>query len=872
MDPVVEQIARSLAQTFRVERELGGGGMSRVFLSTEIALGRRVVLKVLTPEMTEGVSIDRFRREILLAARLHHAHIVPLLSAGEAGGLPWFSMPFVEGESLRARLLRGELPIEDVVRTLRDVASALAYAHARGVVHRDIKPDNVLLAEGGAQVADFGVAKALADAGLTTGSDLTAAGIALGTPAYMSPEQVAGDARTDGRADIYALGVMAYEMLSGWNPFARNTTHATMNAHHTDIPPPVEKSRASTPPALAQLVSRCLAKSPADRPQTAQEVVDALERIAPASTAGGSASAMSPTLLTATSAPTMVIAPRRVRPMRPVAVVAGVLIVGTAVWFGTGALRGPTLDHNSVAVVPFENLTGDSALTQVGQIAADYIAQGIAQADSVKVISSSAVDMIVSASKGSSVDIVQRVGKTTGAATIVTGTIAKVGDSLSVQASIVDPRSGQIVLALDPVKGPAGDPLVAIGAVRERLLTRFVGKELALAVGGTGQPPKYSAYREYIEGSALFPTNQIAARRFFARAIELDSTFAHPYSDLAITYVNSGDWDTAERIIGLLDGRREKLGSTDRDLLELLHALLRGDGVAVSRGALYLYERTSWPIWSFVGGLYANHLLQPRVSIPALERVDSTMMRNAPGQQASVLGEAYHQAGDYLLQLAKLEQGRTLAPSSARVVNEVFRAFAGLRDGSRAIALADTILRSVSDPASTSSITAIVTGASEFGAHGDTTTAAQLVRMGLEWCARHRPSTPVPSRDGAEARLLVLVGAEDSAAALFRRARKDTMDISHSGWLGVLAARKGDRVRAVAIGDSLQSLPRRWLRGTNLYWRAAILGALGERDESVRLLRQANAQGSPMESWHYDEALAALRDFPAFQALIRPKT
>jgi serine/threonine-protein kinase len=214
-DALRQRLDAALTGAYEIERELGGGGMSRVFLATERALGRQVVVKVLPPEMAEGVSADRFTREVRLAARLQHPHIVPLLSAGDADGLPWFTMPFVEGESLRARLARaGELPVAEALRTMREVASALAYAHGRGIVHRDIKPENVLLSEGAAMVSDFGVAKALADAGESGGATLTSLGVALGTPAYMAPEQGMADPRTDHRADIYAFGVLAYELLA----------------------------------------------------------------------------------------------------------------------------------------------------------------------------------------------------------------------------------------------------------------------------------------------------------------------------------------------------------------------------------------------------------------------------------------------------------------------------------------------------------------------------------------------------------------------------------------------------------------------------------------------------------------------------------
>ncbi|CAA9354023.1 MAG: Putative serine/threonine protein kinase, partial [uncultured Gemmatimonadaceae bacterium] len=279
-----EQLQESLGTAYAIQRELGGGGMSRVFLAEELALGRRVVVKVLPREAGAGLSIERFRREIQLAARLQHPHIVPLLAAGDAGGVPYFTMPFVEGNSLRERL-RGRaepVPVRDAVRLLRDVAAALAYAHESGVVHRDIKPDNVLVSHGSAMVTDFGVAKAVssarADAAPGAGDGtLTALGSSLGTPAYMAPEQAAADPATDHRADIYSFGVLAYELLAGEAPFAGRAPHAMIVAHLTEAPRPLADARPGVPAALAELVGRCLAKDPEARPQSAAEVVRVLD-------------------------------------------------------------------------------------------------------------------------------------------------------------------------------------------------------------------------------------------------------------------------------------------------------------------------------------------------------------------------------------------------------------------------------------------------------------------------------------------------------------------------------------------------------------------------------------------------------------------
>ena len=284
-DALLDLLQQSLSGAYRVERELGGGGMARVFVAEEAALGRRVVVKILSPELSQELSAERFSREIKLLARLQHPNIVPVLSAGAAGDVPYYTMPFIEGESLRDRLAglrQGErLPVTRSIDILRDVARALAYAHSAGVVHRDIKPANVLLADDAAVVADFGVAKALADARTRSdaaqGTTLTQAGIALGTPAYMSPEQAAGDPAVDHRADVYAWGLLAYELLAGAHPFAdRHSVQSLITAQLVEQPRALETVAPDVPSDISALVMRCLAKNPSARPPNGRAIVDAL--------------------------------------------------------------------------------------------------------------------------------------------------------------------------------------------------------------------------------------------------------------------------------------------------------------------------------------------------------------------------------------------------------------------------------------------------------------------------------------------------------------------------------------------------------------------------------------------------------------------
>ncbi len=280
MSSISERLLSALGGSYTIERELVGGGMAQVFVGEDHDLGRKVVIKILPPELAASVSAERFRREILTVARLQHPHIVPILKAGELDGIPYFVMPYVDGESLDVTLRRRHtLGVRETVGILKDVSRALAFAHERNVVHRDIKPGNILLSSGSATVTDFGVSKALSSARRSgeKGNGLTNTGMSLGTILYMAPEQAAGDPEIDGRADTYSLGVTAYEMLSGAAPFAHLNPREMLTARLTLPPQPLSSVRKDVPAGLERLIAGCLAIDPADRPQTAADLVEALE-------------------------------------------------------------------------------------------------------------------------------------------------------------------------------------------------------------------------------------------------------------------------------------------------------------------------------------------------------------------------------------------------------------------------------------------------------------------------------------------------------------------------------------------------------------------------------------------------------------------
>jgi serine/threonine-protein kinase len=280
MTSFADQLQEALGTGYELERELLGGGMSRVFVAKDKSLGRTIVVKVLPPDLAAGVNRERFRREIQLAAQLQHPRIVQLLSAGESGDLLWYTMPYIDGESLRAAIERKKpFSVKEVTRIMHDVLDALAHAHKRGVVHRDIKPANILTQGSHALVTDFGVAKALSAALPGAGVGFTTAGMAIGTPSYMAPEQLAGDPDADHRIDIYAAGLLAYELLSGQSPFAGPSPRETMAAQLTRDPQPLHEVNPSVPAAMSALIMRMLAKDPDQRPASAEEVLEALDAL-----------------------------------------------------------------------------------------------------------------------------------------------------------------------------------------------------------------------------------------------------------------------------------------------------------------------------------------------------------------------------------------------------------------------------------------------------------------------------------------------------------------------------------------------------------------------------------------------------------------
>ncbi len=540
----------ALAGRYAVERELTRGGTATVYVARDTRHGRRVALKVLEPALGAGMSTERFLREIRVTAGLTHPHILPLHDSGEAAGLLYYVMPYVDGETLRDQLARrGALPVDEAVRVLREVADALAYAHGRGVVHRDVKPANILVHGGHALVADFGIARAVRHAREAqdpnppdepprpthgAGTDtLTAVGTSPGTPAYMAPEQASGDT-LDERADLYALGVVAYEMLAGAHPFGARTPREAIAAHLGEPPPPLAARRPDVPPALAALVEQLLAKNPADRPPSAEAVLHALQGIR--------------------AKPTTVTAGRRWGPLAAVALLVILATGGYAARrrapaaangpIGTSGTDAPptALALHAVAVLPFENTSGDSQDDYFSDGLTDELASALARLPGLRVAGRTSSY----AFKGKAV-AAQEVGRALGVDAIVDGTVRRAGDRLRVTAQLVSTADGSV--RWDSIFETSARDVFAV----QDALKRAIAGALAPVLGGASAPgadgqnadvargtTDQQAYELYLKGRYDFllrnPTRLARAVRYFRQAVARDPGFARAHAGLAMAY------------------------------------------------------------------------------------------------------------------------------------------------------------------------------------------------------------------------------------------------------------------------------------------------------------------------------------------------
>ena len=602
MTTSLERVQSALAPRYVVRRELGAGGMAVVYLAEDPRHGRQVAVKVLRPELAAALGPERFLREIRIAARLRHPHIVPLYDSGEADGLLYYVMPYIEGESLRDRLRREpQLPVDEALGIAREVADALAHAHEHELIHRDIKPENILLEGGHALVADFGIARAVGSAATTQVT--TATGLAIGTPAYMSPEQALGDAAVDARSDVYALGCVLYEMLAGEPPYTGPTPQAIMARRLSEPVRSLRIIRDTVPDQLERAVMRALARVPADRFPSATAFRDALVggRETPDRSDGAEAQAG-----------------RRItrrRTLLATAAVVAVTLVGVATalpWIARQRGRGPPVAAAAVpgvAVLPFRTTGADPDLWHEGIVdMLSYNLDGIGQLrkiDPVTVLTGWR-RMGGGASNALTADDAREVGRRLGSRYVVTGSAVQIGADVQLIAEVQDVESGQMRGAVR-VTRPADSASSLVDG-----LTLEILRGNLLPTDGEYPPPSLSratttslpALKEYLAGEREYRTAKWSdAVRHYHRAIEADSNFASAWFRLnsACTWGGCSEelWDEYNsRALALADQL------PDRDA-KLIRATSTGDVEALQ--ALTATYPDDVQAWIALGESYFHH-------------------------------------------------------------------------------------------------------------------------------------------------------------------------------------------------------------------------------------------------------------------------
>jgi serine/threonine protein kinase len=449
-DQLREELQRAIKDNFTIEREIGRGGMATVYLASQHHPSRQVAIKVLDPDITTRLTRRRFLREVEVVSNLTHPHIVPIFSAGSDENLLYYVMPFIEGETLRHRIAReGPLPLEEALHIVHDVADALDHAHNQGVIHRDIKPENILLSGGHAVVADFGVARAMTCA--ECGDDiqpLTKAGLPIGTPMYMSPEQAAGVAEIDGRADLYSLACVAYEMLTGSPPYSGGTMYEIMNQHTTAPVPTLRTPTGSSPRFIRKAVARAMSKHPYDRFDTAGEFFHAIS-------SRTSEISSVPQEITRKKLPAIA------------AVAAIVLATVAGLWtrFGTAGAQAP----ERVLVASFLNATGDASLDGLGRQAADWITTGLMEGGVVSVVSSGPSDP---EEFGQNADSrMTTIAERSNAGTIVWGTYYLQAGVIQFQTQVTNAEDRTLITTVEPVFGSPENSIELLAALRENVVT-----------------------------------------------------------------------------------------------------------------------------------------------------------------------------------------------------------------------------------------------------------------------------------------------------------------------------------------------------------------------------------------------------------------
>ncbi len=802
---IAADIQEALGDRYDFQRALGRGGSAVVFLATERKHARPVVIKVLDPVIAAATGSERFRREVRIAATLSHPYILGLIDSGEAAGLLYYVMPFVEGETLRARLERdGRLPLDQALPLLRDIAEALAYAHSRHVVHRDLKPENVFIGAEHAYLMDFGVAKLIADTSPRV--HLTLRGDAIGTPAYMAPEQRSDSVATDERTDVYAWGLLAHEMLAGTMPRT-----GTARGQRLTIP--------NVPAWMCQLVSDSLVTDTGGRLRNAREILNRLSVLSSAE---------------------VVEARNRSSRWAALGAVALLALVGAVAWWGRRARATPSPSEVAlpIAVSVFRNETGDSSLTTWGRLAGDWVTQGLQQTGLGSVLPWPAV-----------VQAAQE-GKQPPAGTIVSGSYYLAGDSIQFRTDVVDAASGRLLSALPPVTAPRAAPGEAIAQLRDRVMGMYavlLDERLPAAGGARQRPPTYEAYQAFDAGLRRFVNQEYAeAVPYFKRAFALDTFFVSPLLTAATSWWNEGQMDSVGALLEAVRARQASLTPFYQLWYESIDAWYHND---VHRAYTVLQQAERAAPDSRAGynlAIAALSIDRPTEALTALEALDPNEGHLSNWSSYwSQLTHALHLTGDHR---RELEAARTLAlrfPDRRVSLALQVRALAAVRD----TAAIDSLLNAAATlPPSTywSQGGAMVVAGEELLSHGYPASAGRYLEQAIAWFNTQLKVDPrFRAHRAWMGGALYDLGRWREARSVFESLRRDFPERrEYVSWLAIIKARMENR-------DTSHELlpPEPWNQGADLFTRARIAAAMHDNPRALHLFAEAIGKGIEGLPW-----------------------
>jgi serine/threonine protein kinase/predicted Zn-dependent protease len=828
---------------YKILDKLGEGGMGVVYKAQDTKLDRIVALKFLPKHLLcDEEAKTRFAHEAKAASALNHTNITTIYEIDEVEGECFICMEYIEGKSIKELIKQKMLSIEEILNISIQIAEGLNAAHKKGIVHRDIKSDNIMLTdEGLVKIMDFGLAK------LRGVSKLTKTGTTLGTMQYMSPEQVQG-IEVDQRSDIFSFGVVLYEMITGQLPFKDEHEAAIIYSILNETPEPLARYKSGVSAELQSIISKALAKDKGLRYQHADELAADLKR------------------LTSASGPVPATRRRGVRVLLPLIAVL-VLISAALTLKPWRIVIKPSAEraagHKRVVVVPFQNQTGDPSLNPLGRMVADWTTQSLLQTGLAEVIPPERLPQLEENKS------VRSIAKATGASIIVMGSYYKLGETIQFQAKVMDANE-KLLMAIDPVTSPAAKTMDGVESVRQGVLGALafvLDKRLEGYMKIASKPASYEAYQQYIQGRDLFykQFDYAGAIEYYKRAYAIDTSFISPLSSVCAAYIDLDQYAQADSLVRFLNLRRAQLTPLQQLDLDESIGWISGDRMK-ALNAMREAAKIAPNVFAYEWGLDAYYVNRPKEAIEAFQMLD-------PEQQWlfywDFLTASYHVLGEHKEELKAAKQARKRFPTSLQSLNLEIRALA-------ALGRIDEVKRLIEESFTFSKESGWTPGdimrsaAEELRAHGYSDTAMTIFDQAVQWYK----SRPAEEMDSIVYGLTLYDACQwGEAKSIFEeRAKKLPDDIGYRGWLGAIAAHQGDREKALKVSEWLKNIKRPYLTGYHTYLRACIVAVLGDKDQAVTLLKESFSQGMFYGiSLHTDIDFESLWDYPPFKELLKPK-